>query len=84
MLRPVDRRNRLSGDRGGRDRERNGESCAVFAGGVDVDAAVVGGDDAVADGEAEAGAFAGGLGCEEGVEELFTSGGVDPGAGVFN
>jgi len=65
---------------GGGELDSEGGAFVGFAGGGD--GAAVAGDGAVADGEAQAGAFADGLGGEEGFEESFEVFGGDAGAVV--
>ena len=69
---------------GGYQGEPHGEGGALSGFGFDFEGTAVGGDDAVADGEAQAGALADGLGGEEGVEDAFEDIGGDAGTGVLN
>ena len=65
-------------------RQINLERGAGAGRALDVDDAVVAGDDSVDDGEAKAGANAGGFGGEEGFEKAFEGVGVHAGTGVGN
>src|SRR5690606_23435754 len=73
------------GFEGGRNGGQVDEETGAGAGfGLDADASAVRGDDAVDDGKSEPGAFADGLGGEEGFEDVVDDVGRNAGAVVGN